>query len=144
MTIVARDSFVYFIIDSDDNVLYVGRSKNPWQRWNEHRAVKPGVAKAARRFKLRGPFTLEVAARIEQSEIARLHPRFNVQHASPASTAVITTTQVARKLKVDTSTVRKWVKLHRLTPVITTPGRHYRFNLADIEAFTPHSEEASA
>lgn len=44
----------------------------------------------------------------------------------------ITTREVASIARVDTSTVRKWVEQGHLTPTITTPGGHYRFNRADV------------
>ena len=46
----------------------------------------------------------------------------------------ITTTQVAERFHVDPSTVRKWVDKGVLKPAVSTPGGHYRFNEADVEA----------
>lgn len=56
--------------------------------------------------------------------------------------ALITTTQVAERFKVNASAVRRWVAKGQLKPAITTPGGHYRFSQADIDAFM--SAEASA
>lgn len=39
----------------------------------------------------------------------------------------ITTRELADELRVDPSTVRRWVDTHRLTPALTTPGGHHRF-----------------
>ena len=46
----------------------------------------------------------------------------------------ITTSQVADKFGVLPSTVRKWVAEGKLRAAVTTPGGHYRFNPADIDA----------
>jgi excisionase family DNA binding protein len=48
---------------------------------------------------------------------------------------LLTTSEVAQRFKVDPSAVRRWVSEQRITPAITTPGGHYRFNEADIDAF---------
>lgn len=42
--------------------------------------------------------------------------------------AVFTTSQVARRLYVDPSTVRLWVKEGKLQPLTRTQGGHYRFS----------------
>jgi excisionase family DNA binding protein len=47
---------------------------------------------------------------------------------------LLTTSQVAKRFRVDTSAVRRWVAKGRLTPTITTPGGHYRFAEVDIDA----------
>jgi excisionase family DNA binding protein len=48
---------------------------------------------------------------------------------------LLTTTEVAQRFRVDSSQVRRWVAAGKLRPSITTPGGHYRFNEADIDAF---------
>ena len=48
---------------------------------------------------------------------------------------LLTTTEVAERFKVDTSAVRRWVSKGSLRPTIVTPGGHYRFDAAYIEAF---------
>ncbi|MCA4760872.1 MULTISPECIES: MerR family transcriptional regulator [Mycobacterium] len=53
---------------------------------------------------------------------------------------LLTTSEVAKRFRVDSSAVRRWVKKGKLTPAVTTPGGYYRFAEADIEAF----ERASA
>lgn len=53
----------------------------------------------------------------------------------PDEVTLITTSQVAQRFKVDASAVRRWVANGQLTPAIKTPGGHYRFNPADIDAF---------
>ena len=49
---------------------------------------------------------------------------------------LLTTSEVAEHFRVDTAVVRRWVAKKQLLPAITTPGGHYRFNAADLEAFT--------
>ena len=56
---------------------------------------------------------------------------------------LLTTSEVAKRFKVDVSAVRRWVAKGHLTPAITTPGGHYRFNEADIEAFATAWRDAS-
>jgi excisionase family DNA binding protein len=53
---------------------------------------------------------------------------------------LLTTSEVAQRFKVDPSAVRRWVSEQRLKPAITTPGGHYRFNEADVDAFASHRE----
>ena len=48
---------------------------------------------------------------------------------------LLTTTEVAERFRVDTSVVRRWVANGKLKPSIKTPGGHYRFDQADIDAF---------
>lgn len=40
-----------------------------------------------------------------------------------------TTTTLAHSLGVDPSAVRRWVESGKLTPAVTTPGGHYRFDI---------------
>lgn len=47
---------------------------------------------------------------------------------------LITTTQVAEHFHVDPSTVRKWVEKGLIKPAMSTPGGHYRFRQADVNA----------
>jgi excisionase family DNA binding protein len=56
---------------------------------------------------------------------------------------LLTTSEVAERFRVDSSAVRRWVSSNRLKPTITTPGGHYRFSQADIEAFEAGGEAAS-
>ncbi|OZF28479.1 hypothetical protein CH296_18900 [Rhodococcus sp. 14-2496-1d] len=46
---------------------------------------------------------------------------------------LVTTSEVAQALHVDSSAVRRWVAQNKLHPAVTTPGGHYRFNRSDIE-----------
>lgn len=45
---------------------------------------------------------------------------------------LLTTSEVADRMRVDISTVRRWVAKHRLKPAFVTPGGHYRFSEADL------------
>lgn len=47
--------------------------------------------------------------------------------------ALYTTSEIAARYSVDTSTVRRWVGRGLLKPALTTPGGHHRFNLVDVE-----------
>jgi excisionase family DNA binding protein len=56
---------------------------------------------------------------------------------------LLTTSEVAKRFRVDVSAVRRWVSKGDLTPAITTPGGHYRFNEADIEAFASDERDSA-
>lgn len=53
-----------------------------------------------------------------------------------AEVVLLTTTEVAKRFRVDTSVVRRWVASGKLTPSIVTPGGHYRFDETSLAAFT--------
>ncbi len=46
----------------------------------------------------------------------------------------LTTKEIADRYRVYPSTVRRWVEKGLLKPSFITPGGHYRFTPADIEA----------
>ena len=54
---------------------------------------------------------------------------------------LLTTSEVAKRFAVDVSAVRRWVAKGQLSPAITTPGGHYRFNAADIDVFAAAMRE---
>ena len=56
---------------------------------------------------------------------------------------LLTTSEVAKRFKVDVSAVRRWVSKGDLTPHITTPGGHYRFDEASLEAFTADQRDTA-
>lgn len=49
---------------------------------------------------------------------------------------LLTTSEVAKRFRVDTSVVRRWVSKGQLVPTITTPGGHYRFAETTLDEFT--------
>ena len=56
-----------------------------------------------------------------------------------------TTSQVAARARVDSSTVRLWVKKGLLKPHTTTPGGQYRFDADEVERLlSTDTERASA
>lgn len=60
-----------------------------------------------------------------------------------AEVTLLTTSHIAERYGVATSTVRKWVAEGKLHPTIATPGGHYRFTEADVEAMTKRAAEAA-
>lgn len=56
---------------------------------------------------------------------------------------LLTTSEVAKRFRVDSSAVRRWVSEERLKPAITTPGGHYRFDEASVDAFAADEQAAS-
>jgi excisionase family DNA binding protein len=57
---------------------------------------------------------------------------------------LLTTSEVAKRFRVDTSVVRRWVAKKQLLPSITTPGGHYRFDEADLAAFSQGADDTEA
>ena len=49
---------------------------------------------------------------------------------------LLTTSEVAKRFKVDSSVVRRWVAGGKLKPDITTPGGHYRFDESVLAEFS--------
>lgn len=60
-----------------------------------------------------------------------------------SSVAYVTTGEVAKRLAVDPATVRRWAIEGRL-PAVVTPGGHYRFREADIDAFLAPAARGAA
>lgn len=66
----------------------------------------------------------------------------SVGHPQPRHEFMIPT-EVARLLRVDSSTLRRWAKAGAanrsgkpvLMPAFTTPGGHYRYRVADVYAY---------
>lgn len=56
----------------------------------------------------------------------------------------LTTSQVAERFGVDSSTIRRWVINGLLTPAHTTLGGHHRFTGKDIEEDPGGSQRLSA
>lgn len=72
--------------------------------------------------------------------LTRLNASGNL--ANMPEVVLLTTSEVAKRFRVDSSAVRRWVSENRLTPTITTPGGHYRFSETDIDAFA--AQQATA
>lgn len=56
---------------------------------------------------------------------------------------LMTTSEVAERLRVDSSTVRKWV-LKGLLRATTLPGGHHRFRAEDIDAMLEHAKAVAS
>ena len=54
-----------------------------------------------------------------------------------------TTSEVAKRAGVDSSTVRRWVDKKQITPAVTTPGGQYRFTAEEV-ARVLHAEQVPA
>lgn len=50
----------------------------------------------------------------------------------PEELTLCTTSEIAARYGLDSSTVRRWVLKGLLKPAATTPGGHHRFNPADV------------
>lgn len=71
-----RRYFVYRVYDADDNLLYVGCTCHPKQRWSAHRSERPEVYSRAHHFKVQGPYTREVGLTIERRAAETEHPLY--------------------------------------------------------------------
>ncbi|MBN7454273.1 MerR family transcriptional regulator [Mycobacteroides abscessus] len=60
-----------------------------------------------------------------------------------ADIALFTTSEVADRLRVDSSTIRKWVA-KGLLKAVTLPGGHHRFRPEDVEALLADASKAVA
>lgn len=69
-----RDHFVYRVYDAAGQLLYVGCTKRLDKRWAEHKAERPGMVAAARRFRLQGPFARVTARELERVAIRSEEP----------------------------------------------------------------------
>lgn len=81
----AREHFVYWIYDADDACLYVGRTCQPELRWYQHQRTNPQMAGRATRFRMAGPYAIDVAARIELDQQLLLKPPFGCSRLQVAS-----------------------------------------------------------
>lgn len=76
---MSRDHLVYRALDEFGLLLYVGVTTRPQGRWNQHQAHS-SWAQYARSFRVTGPLPRDRAFALEQDEIRRLAPYFNVAH----------------------------------------------------------------
>lgn len=68
------DHFVYWLLNADDECIYVGSTYDPERRWQEHHR-RLGDEITTRR--LEGPFTRRDAFAKELAEMKRLTPKYN-------------------------------------------------------------------
>lgn len=74
----SRDHFVYWLYDANGLALYVGVTRRPEARWRQHGYTKPAmVAKVASR-RMSGPYTKDVARRLEREQQEDLQPIWDV------------------------------------------------------------------
>lgn len=69
-----REYFVYRCFNTAGELLYVGCTKRLSQRWSEHRTQRPVMTDQTARCRLQGPYTREVALRIEKEAIRAEEP----------------------------------------------------------------------
>lgn len=91
----ARENFVYWVLDTDGNTLYIGCTRCPDRRWVNHRHTNPILVANAARFRLRGPYTRAVARRIEKAAIRAEDPLFN--HELPRREKAIKLAEIERR-----------------------------------------------
>jgi len=73
-----RNHFVYLLADESGEVIYVGCTRNPEQRWRDHRTTKRWSSEVASK-RMVGPYDYPTARRIER-ELQDLHrPRYDAR-----------------------------------------------------------------
>lgn len=76
-----RTHFVYMALDADGIALYVGCTGNPPRRYRQHMAgdynARGWFDHFVTRWHVSGPYTHDVALRIEKERIERYQPIFN-------------------------------------------------------------------
>lgn len=55
-----------------------------------------------------------------------------------ANPVLCTTSEVAARFAVDSSTVRRWVATSKVRPAIVTPGGHFKFDRDEVERLAAH------
>ena len=73
----AREYFVYWMFDKRGRCLYIGVTIHPKQRWAEHRCRKPEMVAQVASKRMAGPYTREVAFRIEREQQRELSPVYD-------------------------------------------------------------------
>lgn len=71
-----RDHFVYRFYDIEDQLLYIGCTKRPQQRWQEHRGSRRHMTDRVHRIRMVGPFTRTVAREIEAQALSSENPLY--------------------------------------------------------------------
>lgn len=71
-----REYFVYRTFNADGDLLYVGCTKRPQERWTEHRHMKAKMVAETVRVRVQGPYTRDVAMRIERAAIRSEEPLY--------------------------------------------------------------------
>lgn len=74
---IARVFFVYWLFDDQDNCLYVGCTRCPRQRWDQHRVTRKDMVVETAHRRMSGPYTFAVARRIEREQQDRLTPKYD-------------------------------------------------------------------
>lgn len=86
----ARRYFVYLMWSVEGDLLYIGRSRDPVKRLQEHRGWDgfrrrngaDGWAGQVAEIDAWGPYTWDQAKRHERAAIRRMRPLHNIAHAS--------------------------------------------------------------
>src|SRR5699024_3460206 len=72
----SRNHFVYRMFDQHGQLLYVGCTMRPQQRWREHRGERTHMTDRVSKLQMWGPYTRPVAREIEKKALATEFPMF--------------------------------------------------------------------
>lgn len=132
---------VYLVYDEDDQLLYVGMTEDLDRRFMTHAASSPWWDDA-HRLVTENYDSYADAANAERAAILHQGPLFNVRRAQlndslPQQRAknvrdMKSSEEAAEALRIDRSTLSRWVKRYGLRPADTTLGGHHRWDLDDL------------
>jgi predicted GIY-YIG superfamily endonuclease len=72
-----RNHFVYWLFSAEGECLYVGCTRRPKQRWEQHRVTRKAMVAETATRRMAGPYTFAVAHRIEREQQDLLNPRYD-------------------------------------------------------------------
>ena len=82
-----RDTFVYWLFDDSGECLYVGITRKPERRWQQHCWQKPQMVDRVAHKRMAGPFTAQAARQLEREQQDDLQPIYDVVQARMRSRA---------------------------------------------------------
>lgn len=82
-----KETALYRFFDADDDLMYVGISATPWERWRQHRGEKPWWHEIANITIERFP-NRDAALEAERAAIRSESPLYNIVHSSRSTGAV--------------------------------------------------------
>ena len=133
---------LYRAFDTADNLLYVGISSQPSERFRQHRADKPWWVRVARIELMHYP-NRAAAVEAERHAIQAEAPAYNMSDRTPGPVEVVvvdtptpgrlvTVEEVSERLSVSRAHVYNLMKVG--LPSVKV-GRSRRFRMADVEAW---------
>jgi predicted GIY-YIG superfamily endonuclease len=80
-----RNHFVYWVYDDQGAVIYVGCTRNPKGRWQNHKYAKLEMVAEAYYCRMAGPYDFRTARRIEKEQRHKHNPRHDGYYNATAA-----------------------------------------------------------